>query len=214
MHSASAWTCLMHWVACSRPACVLVGRHIGSGAAQWLLREPSKIPRKIPEMARFPLTITVLSVGHTFHPASCFFPRSSNGYFFYHSFMLHRLERRTRPILTPYDGRRQWDSNLRTPAYESPALPLCYGRQQWVPCGRNKYLCLSRRFHPWCCILHSPREDDITLLYFYISRWLSACCIIRPWSLYVYSYLSVQASHLTPVVLQEAKLSLQAHICG
>ena len=31
-----------------------------------------------------------------------------------------------RPILTLYDGRCRWDSNLRT--CESPALPLCYGR--------------------------------------------------------------------------------------
>ena len=45
------------------------------------------------------------------------------------SFILHRLESRTRPILTPYDGRRRWDSNLRTPACKSPALPLCYGRR-------------------------------------------------------------------------------------
>ena len=44
--------------------------------------------------------------------------------FFTISFILHRLESKTRPILTPYDGRCQWDSNLRTPACESPALPL------------------------------------------------------------------------------------------
>ena len=42
---------------------------------------------------------------------------------------LHRLENRTKPISTPYDGRRLWDSNLRTPACKSPALPLCYGRR-------------------------------------------------------------------------------------
>ena len=47
--------------------------------------------------------------------------------FFKHSFILHRLESRTRPILTPYDDRCRWNSNLRTPACESPALPLCYG---------------------------------------------------------------------------------------
>ena len=41
----------MHWVACLRPACVIVGRHIGSGAAQWLLWEPLNIPKEIPEMA-------------------------------------------------------------------------------------------------------------------------------------------------------------------
>ena len=33
------------------PACVIVGRHIGSGAARQLPREPQNIPRKIPEMA-------------------------------------------------------------------------------------------------------------------------------------------------------------------
>ena len=48
------------------------------------------------------------------------------------SFILHRLESRTRPILTPYDGRRRWDSNLRTPACKSPALPLCYGRRKFT----------------------------------------------------------------------------------
>ena len=36
------------------------------------------------------------------------------------SFISHRLESRTRPILTPYDGWRRWDSNLRTPACKSP----------------------------------------------------------------------------------------------
>ena len=41
---------------------------------------------------------------------------SATTFFFMISF-LHRLESRTRPILTPYDGRRRWDSNLRTPAY-------------------------------------------------------------------------------------------------
>ena len=51
MRNASACTRLMHWVACSCPACVIVGRHIGSGAAQWLPREPSNIPGEIPEMA-------------------------------------------------------------------------------------------------------------------------------------------------------------------
>ena len=47
----------------------------------------------------------------------------------YHLF-LHRLENRTKPISTPYDGRRWWDSNLRTPACKSPVLPLCYGRRR------------------------------------------------------------------------------------
>ena len=36
---------------CSRAACVVVGRPIGSVTAQWLLLEPSNIPRQIPEMA-------------------------------------------------------------------------------------------------------------------------------------------------------------------
>ena len=47
---------------------------------------------------------------------------------FYNSLILHRLENRTRPILTPYNGRRWCDSNLHTPACELPALPLRYGR--------------------------------------------------------------------------------------
>ena len=50
-------------------------------------------------------------------------------FFLPYHFFLHRLENRTKPISTPYDGRRWWDSNLRTPASKSPALPLCYGRR-------------------------------------------------------------------------------------
>ena len=50
MRSASEWTFPMHCVACSRPTCVIVGRHIGSGAARWLPWEPSNIPRQILEM--------------------------------------------------------------------------------------------------------------------------------------------------------------------
>ena len=46
-----------------------------------------------------------------------------------HSFILHCLESRTRPVLTPYDGLRRWHSNLHTPACGSPALPLCYGHR-------------------------------------------------------------------------------------
>ena len=54
-------------------------------------------------------------------------------YFFFlpYHFFLHRLENRTKPTSTPYDGRRWWDSNLRTPACKSPALPLCYGRRHY-----------------------------------------------------------------------------------
>ena len=33
-------------------------------------------------------------------------------------------------ILIPHDGRRWWDSNLRTSACESPALPLYYSRRR------------------------------------------------------------------------------------
>ena len=67
---------------------------------------------------------TSLIVTHSDATVFCFF------FFFlpYH-FFLHRLENRTKPISTPYDGRRWWDSNLRTPACKSPALPLCYGRR-------------------------------------------------------------------------------------
>ena len=39
-----------HCVACSYPACVIVGRHIGSGTARQLPQEQNT-PRKIPEMA-------------------------------------------------------------------------------------------------------------------------------------------------------------------
>ena len=53
MRSASAWTRLMLtcWVTCSCPACVIVGRQIGSGAAWRLPWDPSNIPRQIPEIA-------------------------------------------------------------------------------------------------------------------------------------------------------------------
>ena len=51
MCSTLAWTRLMHWVACSHPACVIVGRHIGSGPTRWLPWKPSIIPRQFPEMA-------------------------------------------------------------------------------------------------------------------------------------------------------------------
>ena len=49
-------------------------------------------------------------------------------YFFYlffflpYHFFLHRIENRMKPVSTPYDGRRWWDSNLRTPACKPPAL--------------------------------------------------------------------------------------------
>ena len=36
-------------------------------------------------------------------------------YFLFYHFILHRLEKRTKPISTPYDAQRWWDSNLRTP---------------------------------------------------------------------------------------------------
>ena len=52
----------------------------------------------------------------------------SSLFFPYHSFTLHRLENRMRPISTHCKGRCWWDSNLRTPACESSALPLCYER--------------------------------------------------------------------------------------
>ena len=51
MRSTLVWTSLVHCITCSRPACVIVGRHIGSGAALWLEWEPSNIPRQIPEVA-------------------------------------------------------------------------------------------------------------------------------------------------------------------
>ena len=50
MRSAPEGTRLMHCAACSRPACVIMGRHIGSGIGRWLPWEPSNIPRQIQEM--------------------------------------------------------------------------------------------------------------------------------------------------------------------
>ena len=71
-------------------------------------------------------------------------------FFFNHSFILHRLERRTRPIWTPYDGRRRWDLNLRTPACESPALPLCYGMRTCIVYGQKQSL--------WNSSVHKCKE--------------------------------------------------------
>ena len=45
---------------------------------------------------------------------------------FYHSCILHRSENRTRPISAPYNGRRWWDSNLRTPADSTTVLQMPY----------------------------------------------------------------------------------------
>ena len=71
-------------------------------------------------------------------------------FFFTISFTLHHLESKTRRILTPYDGWCQWDSNLHTPACESPTLPLCYGHQlistSWLNCGLNVTFSSSRSF--------------------------------------------------------------------
>ena len=60
-------------------------------------------------------------------------------FFLNHSFILHRIESRIRPILTPYDGRHRWDSNLRTLACESPAIPLCYGHRHWSWVALHKF---------------------------------------------------------------------------
>ena len=81
----------------------------------------------------------------------CNFSHTHSFFFFFffflpYHFFLHRLENRTKPISTPYDGRRWWDSNLRTPACKSPALPLCYGRRP-IPLPLNMhcamYSCLA-----------------------------------------------------------------------
>ena len=63
MCSASSWTSLTHSIMCSRPACVIVGRHIASGTAPQLLHEPYNIPRRIPEMA-IKRNFTLLSFFH------------------------------------------------------------------------------------------------------------------------------------------------------
>ena len=56
----------------------------------------------------------------------------------------------TKPISTPYDGRRWWDSNLRTPACKSPTLPLCYGRRSLFQIGTED----------------EPYPDDVTMTMF------------------------------------------------
>ena len=69
----------------------------------------------------------------------CSLQQLTQPFFFFflpYHFLLHRLENRTKPISTPYDGRRWWDSNLRTPACKSPALPLCSGRPTLDLCTR------------------------------------------------------------------------------
>ena len=48
-----------------------------------------------------------------------------SSFFFYHSFILHCLESRTRPILTPYDGQRRWDSNLQLSFSDEAHTVLC-----------------------------------------------------------------------------------------
>ena len=48
--------------------------------------------------------------------STCFYSKPI--FFFNHSFILHRLGNRTRPISTPYDGRHWWDSNPHTTAWE------------------------------------------------------------------------------------------------
>ena len=47
--------------------------------------------------------------------------------FIYDSIILHRLENRTKPILTPHDGQCWWDLNLHISAGQSPVLPLAMG---------------------------------------------------------------------------------------
>ena len=37
---------LVYWVACLRPACAIVGRHIGSSSALWLWQKPLNISKK------------------------------------------------------------------------------------------------------------------------------------------------------------------------
>ena len=75
----------------------------------------------------------------------------------YHLF-LHHLENRTKPISTPYDGRRWWDSNLRTLACKSPALPVCYGRQFTCACLAG----LGSQGSKWS--LHDPPFVNVLFL--------------------------------------------------
>ena len=56
-------TSLTHCAVCSQPACITVGRHIGSGTNRQLPREPYNIPRKVPETVikrNFTFTLLVI----------------------------------------------------------------------------------------------------------------------------------------------------------
>ena len=102
-------------------------------------------------------------------------------FFLPYHFFLHCLENRTKPMSTPYDGRCWWDSNLRTPACKSPALPLCYGLHlpssvlqrpsnirnntgvhfrslTWVYCIYHQVVCISYHVNqePHLGVLHLP----------------------------------------------------------
>ena len=71
-------------------------------------------------------------------------------HFYYHAVILHRLESSTRPILTPYGGRRWCDLNLPTTACESPTLPLCYRHRQ----THLRYIdCVN--FGIWICLFYT-----------------------------------------------------------
>ena len=73
-----------------------------------------------------------------------------------HSF-LHCLENRMRPISTPYDGQCWWDSDLRTPACESAALPLFYGRRH---APLNDWVFFQVFFSVFlCCLTMHDRKD-------------------------------------------------------
>ena len=70
--------------------------------------------------------------------------------FFYHSFILYRLESRTRPTVTPCDGRHWWDPNQCTPTCESPAVQLCCRRRHVLQQG--SYKCSSSSADTCTCI--------------------------------------------------------------
>ena len=98
---------------------------------------------------------------------------------------LHRLENRTKPISTPYYGRRWWDSNLRTPACKSPPLPLCYGRRQVHFAYIHQIYCktstpLQTCLVPLYCKTSTPLQTCLVPLYCKTSSPLQTCLVPLP----------------------------------
>ena len=81
------------------------------------------------------------------------------------------------PISTPHDGRRWWDSNLRTSTCESPALPLCCMRQPLMFTRQPLAVGLFAHVHPitqtfqqlWS-LIKKKKKKNLSRLYFLIDH--------------------------------------------